>query len=600
MLWVRSELIRVLARAKARWKRRLPRHERRAGNGFLLLVVAYAACYPVYTALYVVLEMYPLATAVALLSPVVFASPVLVFWTRRLAPSVHLACGSLSITLFVVCSQTGGIESPAAYWFSVPPATTLFMVGRRAAIRWGAAGAGFAVLLAGMTALGWNEQLFAGTMLTVLHFLSVIGLLAVIASHVFVQAQLAERRLLDQQNLNRELDLERAKAEAASRSKSAFLANMSHEIRTPMNGVIGMAQLLSRTRLDREQADLCDTIVTSSSALLRILGDILDLSKVEAGRMELETTTVDLKDLLCSVGNLTRASAAERALQIDVVVEVDIGDRSGFARGDPLRLGQILGNLTSNAVKFTERGGVRIRLQALPSGDRYRFSVEDTGVGIPSDQLEAMFAPFVQADASTTRRYGGTGLGLAISQRLLALMGGALRVESTLGVGSKFWFELELPPADPPSKPSTSPLSHPSRMGLVPVPRALRVLYADDQAVNRKVGERMLTRLGCSVMLAEDGAEAIRLAKAERFDLILMDCHMPNVDGFEAARRLTAAPYESPPVVALTASADEATRLTCLASGMREVLTKPVQLSALEQVLTTWTSPDAAAATSDR
>ena len=544
-------------------------------------MVTYAACYPVFAGFYLVLDMPALAAAVLLLAPWVVISPLLVLRSGRLAPSVHLACGSLALTLWVVCMQTGGVASPACYWLSVPPVTTLYMVGRRASLTWVGIGVGLATVLYALTLEGMVTQRFVGPTLTLLQFISTVGLLAVLSTHVVVQARMAERRLEAERASRRALARAQAAAEAANHAKSAFLAHMSHEIRTPMNGVVGMAQLLSGTRLDREQAELCSTLLDSSKALLGILNDILDLSKIEAGRMELESIPLDLEQLVVSVGHLARAAADPT--RVTVTTEVRLPAAKRRIRGDPVRLRQVLGNLAANAVKFTAQGSVRVRVEPSSTPGRHRFSVEDTGIGIPEDRRAQLFLPFSQADASTTRRFGGTGLGLAICKQVVELMGGDLRCESTPGHGSTFWFEVALADADlapaSPAPPAPSSAGADRSSG----DRPLRVLLADDQLVNRRVGERMLTRLGCQVVVVENGAKAISAAGAERFDLVLMDCHMPEMDGFEASRHLSATP--GPPIVALTASADEATRKECLEAGMQSVMTKPVRIEELEALL---------------
>ncbi len=382
----------------------------------------------------------------------------------------------------------------------------------------------------------------------------------------------------------RRLRKTREVAENANRAKSVFLANMSHEIRTPMNGVLGIAELMQRTPLSAEQRDYMETICQSGNALLELIDDILDLTKVEAGKMALRREPLDPARELREVVRLFRARITEKGLRL--TVETPDGPRI-HVQGDRLRLRQILTNVLSNAVKFTEHGAVNLRLAYVPVGGRVqvRYEIEDTGIGISPEDLERLFQPFTQAGDNAARNAGGSGLGLAISRKIASLMGGHINIQSEEGRGSRCILAIPFDLASAPPETEVRP----------PAPfetrYAARVLVVEDNPVNRKVVQHMLQKLGCTVGLAADGTEALEVAVREPFDLILMDWHMPGMDGLETTRQLKSvwAPGREVPVVALTANAMEGDRSTCLDAGMSDYLTKPIDIGALAATLERWT-----------
>ena len=398
------------------------------------------------------------------------------------------------------------------------------------------------------------------------------------SGHEEMQRQVAEATA--------DLRLKKEEAEVASRAKSIFLANMSHEIRTPLSAIIGLGELLRGSVSNPGHKRKLDQLCTSSEHLLGIINDILDLSKIEAERLVLDQTVFQLDQVIERVVRLFDAKAREKGLLLTTDITPSL--RQLWLHGDPLRLSQVLINLCGNAIKFTDQGAVHLsvrRVSEAAENITLRFCVSDTGCGITPEDQAQLFHPFVQVDASKTRKYDGTGLGLAISQRLVSMMGGQIRIDSQKGAGSAFCFDATLAYA---AKAQPSPATA-SAVTVASDFKGQRILLAEDNALNQEIFLEMLETLGCTADIASDGVEAIECARSSVYDLILMDLHMPRMDGLRATEAIRTLPgYSATPIVALTASALAEDRQLCLEAGMSDHLGKPVTPAMLATLLAKW------------
>jgi signal transduction histidine kinase len=498
---------------------------------------------------------------------------VLVLLRRGVALAVVttllIGVGLVDASLMAMKTGAGGLTS--VVWMTLAPLIALAVGGRRAGW-WSLA---LTLVVIGITLLGldrhWvaeSEQITRSLASRSVSFMGacVVAFMLTRAYEVETEASIAT--LLAQ---NQALEQSRRDAELASRSKSDFLATISHEIRTPLNGVTGMAALLRGERDPVRIEEGLRVLEASADTLLAVISDVLDFSKIESNQLVLESIPVSLAAELQAVVQLLEPLAAERATDLQLVLSPATPP---WVRGDPVRLRQIITNLVSNAVKFTSQGRVTCRLEV--EAGWVRLEVRDTGIGMAPEVVARLFAPFTQGDASTTRRFGGTGLGLVITRRLAEAMGGSVGVVSVPGEGSCFTVLLPLLLTE---APTPLPVAAP---GSAAVPRA--VLLVEDNFVNQVVATRLLERAGHTVVVAADGAKALALCAEQAFDVVLMDCHMPVMDGFEATRELRRRGYRVP-IYALTAAVTTEDRDHCLECGMTGVLSKPLRVDRLAETL---------------
>jgi PAS domain S-box-containing protein len=399
--------------------------------------------------------------------------------------------------------------------------------------------------------------------------------------YVAVRMTGASMDITEEKEMLLRLEQARAAAEAAMHAKGAFLANMSHEIRTPMNGIIGTIGLLVDSGVTEEQREYVNTVRGCGDALLQLVNDILDLSKIEVGKLTLERMPFHLETLVKDTAAVVSPMAISRKLELRLLFEEGLPDT---VLGDPQRMRQVLLNLLSNAVKFTEAGSVTLGLAVVggtPDNVDLQFVVKDTGIGISPQVQQSIFEPFTQADSSTTRRYGGTGLGLAICRRLITLMGGKLELDSEPGRGSTFVFQVSFPVVARSAAPP-----RPAQDRIQVSRKRLHILLVEDNVVNQKVATRLLERMGHRIDIAPDGRQAVAAVQVVPYDLVLMDCQMPIMDGYAATQAIRSLNLgRHLPIVAMTAHAMPEDRRRCLDAGMDEYLAKPISADKLYDLL---------------
>ncbi|MBI1944612.1 MAG: response regulator [Deltaproteobacteria bacterium] len=501
--------------------------------------------------------------ALAQAAAAILATALVVALRRGLprAPIAHAVIVLVNAQICLVSALYGGMRLPALAFFAVTPLIALMTVGRKAAVVWLALGVGTIVALAAAQALGVPFPMPPPPS----RWIDVVALtILVVVTLIFAASHdsLSRRALEALRAANEELAASRTEAELANAAKDRLIATVSHELRTPLTGAIGFARLLDDAKLPAPHAEHARAALASGETLLALVNDILDRAWLAGGGLELHHVAFDLHRVLDETVRVGAVNASDRAL--DVVLQCQA---PRFVTGDPVRLKQVLLNLVGNAVKFTPKGTVTLRV--APVDGRLRFAVVDTGVGIAPDVLSSLFEPFTHGDQATTQGQSGSGLGLSIAKAIVERMGGEIHVETELGKGSTFWFDAELPEAAPPA--ALAP--HSERRA----PLALRVLVVDDHAVNRLLAVRFLEKLGARAVAVPSGSAALDALGASAFDAVLLDCEMPEMDGYEVARRIRAAEPVGThlPLVALTASALPEDRVRARAAGMDDLVTKP-------------------------
>ncbi|KPU43852.1 sensory/regulatory protein RpfC [Oxobacter pfennigii] len=426
---------------------------------------------------------------------------------------------------------------------------------------------------------------------------------AVIAVVLYVLLSRAFKRVT---KTEKELTEAKEQADAANKSKSMFLANMSHEIRTPLNGMLGMIQLAQLAKTNEDREECLDLAKKSADSMLRVINDILDYSRIEAGKVIIEKSKFSVEDVVNEVVSLFSVAALQKGLKIETKMDFEA---PGYAVGDNVRLRQVLSNLVGNAVKFTDKGSITVIVETVSRSSRntlLKFIVKDTGIGISQDNIKNLFRSFSQVEESYTRRYGGTGLGLAISKGLVETMGGTIGVESVEGVGSRFYFTLPFDNVEQSKFAEDGNFDDDFASGYKGL-KNLRVLVAEDDRINQFVLQQFLNKIGIKPLLAEDGQEAVEIYKSNEFDIIFMDVQMPKMDGITAAKTIRSLEGDSSvtavfssrpgvsagskrqvPIIALTAYAMVSDRDKCMEAGMNDFLSKPFDLRMLVATIEKW------------